>query len=107
MAVTLAGIFLTALALSGAEEEPVYSTPPKMEPPEMSAEPIAQTAEGFWVCEFDGELLLYHNADRSTPIETTSIDIRSLRSADQQMLRDGVFFENYIDVVMFLEDFGP
>ena len=106
-ALALAGIFLTALALSGPEA-PVYSTPPDMEPPPAPAEPeSAGPAEGFWVCEHDGYIAVYHNAERGTPLETTGIPLRSLRAGDQEMLREGVFFEDYMDVVLFLEDFGP
>ena len=105
-ALTLAGICLTALALSGSEE--TYSTPPDLEPPAASAEPVGNVpAEGFWVCEHDGYIAVYHNADRAAPLETTAIAVRSLRNADQDMLREGVFFEDYMDVVLFLEDFGP
>ena len=102
-AVTLAGIFLTALALSDSET-PAYSTPPDVAPP-TSAEP--EPVDGFWVCEADGYITVYHNAGRDTPVETTGIAVRSLRAADQDMLRAGVFFEDYMDVVRFLEDFGP
>ncbi|MDR0325979.1 MAG: hypothetical protein LBI19_07815 [Oscillospiraceae bacterium] len=105
-ALTLAGIFLTALALSNPET-PAYSTPPDLEPP-VSVEPEDKApADGFWVCEVDGYVAVYHNTDRDMPIEMTGIAVRSLRSGDQNMLRDGVFFEDYWDVVMFLEDFGP
>ena len=105
-ALTLAGIFLTALALSGPEA-PVYSTPPDIEPP-VSAEPERDDApEGFWVCEYDGYIAVYHNTDRDIPLETTGVALRSLRAGDQEMLREGVFFEDYMDVVLFLEDFGP
>jgi hypothetical protein len=109
-AVCLAGVSLiTALALSGAEEEaPVFSTPPAFEPPPPpSFEPAPQPPEGFWVCEIDGQVVVCHNASRTVPIEITNIDIRSLRRHDQDMLRAGVFFTDYMDVVVFLEDFGP
>ncbi|MDR0294262.1 MAG: hypothetical protein LBH95_08950 [Oscillospiraceae bacterium] len=106
LALTLTGIFLTALALSGPET-PVYSTPPDIEPPAVSAGTVLEIPEGFWVCEFEGYIAVYHNADRGTPIETTDVALRSLRGGDQEMLRGGVFFENYMDVVRFLEDFGP
>jgi hypothetical protein len=109
-ALALSGAFLTALALS-APDAPVYSTPPVLEPPPaLPPEPTstpAATANGFWVCDFDGYAAVFHNTDRVVPIETTGIPVRSLRMADQEMLREGVFFEDYMDVIMFLEDFGP
>jgi hypothetical protein len=106
-ALALSGIFLTALALSAPDTQ-VYSTPPAIEPPLPSeTEQSSAAASGFWVCEFDGYAAVFHYADRGTPIETTGIALRSLRLNDQEMFRAGVFFEDYMDVVMFLEDFGP
>jgi hypothetical protein len=108
-AVVLAGAFLTALALSDSDT-PAYSTPPGIEPPpipSVTEEEYARFEFGFWVSEFDGYAAVFHNADRGVPIETTLIALRSLRTADQDMLKTGVFFEDYMDVVMFLEDFGP
>jgi hypothetical protein len=110
IAVTAAGGFLTALALYSPEEDtPVYSTPQDLAPPAPSVEEtiIETTAEGFLVGELDGYVAVWHNTDRAVPIEATGIAVRTLRALDQEMLRDGVFFGNYMDVVMFLEDFGP
>jgi hypothetical protein len=106
--VTAAGGFLTALALSGLEE-PVYSTPQSLAPPEPVIEETAGTvaADGFFVGELEGYIAVWHNTDRALPIEATGIAVRSLRAMDQEMLRTGVFFDDYMDVVMFLEDFGP
>jgi hypothetical protein len=110
-ALALMGVFLTALALSAPDEAeaPAYSTPPVLlDSPAPSVEPVANVpADGFWVTEFDGYAAVYHNTDRDTPLETTGIALRSLRTADQEMLREGVFFTDYMDVVLFLEDFGP
>jgi hypothetical protein len=108
-ALTLSGLFVAALALS-VPDTPVLSTPPNIEPPPplpSVSEAPAATAIGFWVCGFDGYAAVFHNADRGTPIELTGIALHSLRMADQEMFSEGVFFEDYLDVVMFLEDFGP
>jgi hypothetical protein len=109
-AVTAAGGFLTALALSGSEE-PVYSTPQDLTPPapiaEEAAETVAGKTDGFLVGELDGYIAVWHNTDRAVPLEATGIAVRSLRVMDQEMLQAGVFFDDYMDVVMFLEDFGP
>ena len=109
-AVAIAGGFLTALALSAPEESvTVYSTPPQdLAPPPPIVEEMTETInEGFLVGDLDGYVAVWHNTDRALPIEETAIPIRSLRVLDQEMLRDGVFFDDYMDVVMFLEDFGP
>ncbi|MCL2002876.1 MAG: hypothetical protein FWG72_02590 [Oscillospiraceae bacterium] len=109
-ALTLSGAVLTALALS-VPDAPAYSTPPVIElPPALPSEPekpAVSPVNGFWICELDGYAAVFHNADRTVPVETTGIAIRSLRMADQVLLREGVFFEDYMDVVMFLEDFEP
>jgi len=108
-AVTLAGGFLTALALHSPEESaPVYSTPQDLLPPPAVVEESRETVgDGFLVGELDGYIAVWHNADRAVPLEATGIALRSLRILDQEMLREGVVFSDYMDVVMFLEDFGP
>jgi hypothetical protein len=111
----MAGGFLTALALYSPEPEPeriAYSTPQDLTPPEPIREETAETgsaarAEGFLVGELDGYIAVWHNTDRAMPIEATGIAVRSLRVMDQEMLRAGVIFEDYMDVIMFLEDFCP
>ena len=103
VAVVTAGGFLTALAL-----QPEPGTPQGIESPEPIAEDSRETIrEGFWVGEENGNIAVWHNSDRSVPLESTDIAIRSLRALDQEMLRTGVYFEDYMDVVMFLEDFCP
>lgn len=104
-AITLAGIFMTALALS-QPDEPVYSTPPEITPP-PSAAMKAVDPEGFWVCAINDTVVVFHSTNRETPVETTTIALNTLRLNDQDMLRMGVFFEDYMDVVRFLEDFAP
>jgi hypothetical protein len=107
VAVVTAGGFLTALALQPSDE-PVYSTPQGIESPEPVAENSGETIrEGFWVGEENGNIAVWHNSDRTVPLENTGIALRPLRALDQEMLRAGVYFENYMDVVMFLEDFCP
>ena len=105
--ITAAGACLTALAVSTRSDEPVYSTPPaKITPPPSLVSP-EQPEHGFWVAEYNGYIAVYHNANREAPAETTDIELQALRYGDQNMLREGVFFDNYLDVVYFLEDFGP
>ena len=109
-AVTLAGGFLTALALHSPDESaPVYSTPQDLPPPPavIVEESTETVGDGFWVGELDGYIAVWHNADRAVPLEATDIALRSLRVLDQEMLREGVVFSDYMDVVMFLEDFCP
>ena len=109
LAVVAASGFLTALAISGTDESvPSYSTPPELTPPAPSEDAVsAVKAEGFWVSEQDGYIAVWHNADRTEPIESTAVAVRTLRMIDQELLREGVFFGDYMDVVMFLEDFCP
>jgi hypothetical protein len=119
--VALTGVFLTALALSGSDETPSVlpglsapapplpatpSAPPSAEPAPSSPAAAAET-EGFWIRELDGYIAVYHNTKRDTPIEISETAVWSLRLADQEMLKEGVFFEDYMDVVVFLEDFAP
>jgi hypothetical protein len=108
IALAMSGVSVTALALSSSGTQEVFSTPPVIEPPSPSPyENPAYVDSGFWVCEFDGYAAVFHSADRSSPIEKTDIALRSLRMGDQELFRTGLFFEDYMDVVIFLEDFGP
>ena len=111
MAVALTGIFLTALALSGSEPAaPQVPEPPAEAEALLDADTADDTVavdEGFWVCESDGVITVFHNTERNVPIKTTSTAVHTLRLADQEMLRSGVFFDNYLDAMSFLEDFAP
>ncbi len=56
--------------------------------------------------EYDGVIAIYRAEELNTPERLTEIQTATLRQADRQSLREGIFAANTEQLLMLLEDFG-
>ena len=72
-------------------------------PPEGDPE---RSEGGFILKEIMGYIGIYDRREMSFPIYVTDINTQSLRKADQNLLKKGLFAKDAGTIAMLLEDFG-
>lgn len=63
---------------------------------------IDGSESGYYLSVNDGYIAVFYNSE---PIYTSKIDSSTLRTADREMLEDGIKAESYEEVLRLLEDF--
>jgi hypothetical protein len=62
--------------------------------------------EGFILKEYEGYIGIFSPGFEKIPITVTDIEVSTLREADKQLLRAGIFAASREEMMQLLEDFG-
>lgn len=65
-----------------------------------------EVREGFILKEYDGFIGIFSPGFEKIPITVTDIEVSTLREADKELLRAGIYAASREEMMQLLEDFG-
>lgn len=66
----------------------------------------AVRADGFILKEYQGYIAIFAPGFDKTPATITGIEVKNLREADKELLKNGIHAETSEELMLLLEDFG-